>query len=98
MPTPTALERAQRFIDLHAGDELFVMANPTNTGIAAMLEQLGYVALGTSSAALARSLGRRDGENAVVIHEAVLARGGFHLEEAAVHEKRDRAVVAHVDM
>ena len=64
-------ERAQRFVDLHAGDELFVMANPTTTGIAQMLERLGYPALGTSSAALARSLGRRDGENALSRTEAI---------------------------
>lgn len=64
-------ERAQRFVDLHAGDELFVMANPTTTGIAQLLEHLGYQALGTSSAALARSLGRSDGENALSRVEAI---------------------------
>lgn len=66
-----ARERAQRFVDLHDGDDLFVMANPTNTGIARLLENLGYPALGTSSAALARSLGRRDGENALTRTEAI---------------------------
>lgn len=66
-----ALERAQRFVDLHAGDELFVMANPPNTGIAKMLEQLGYPALGSSSAALARALGRQDGVRAVSRDEAI---------------------------
>jgi 2-methylisocitrate lyase-like PEP mutase family enzyme len=73
MPSvPTdALERAQRFVDLHAGDELFVMANPTTTGIAQLFEQLGYQALGTSSAALARSLGRSDGERALSRAEAI---------------------------
>ena len=76
----SALERAQRFVDLHAGDELFVMANPTNTGIALMLEQLGYQALGTSSAALARSLGRQDGTNALTRDEAI----GHAKELAAV--------------
>lgn len=68
---PNALERAQRFVALHQGDELFVMANPTTTGVARMLETLGYAALGTSSAALARSLGRRDGENALSRDEAI---------------------------
>lgn len=66
-----ARDRAQRFVDLHAGDELFVMANPPNTGIAKMLEELGYPALGSSSAALARALGRNDGERAVSRDEAV---------------------------
>lgn len=68
---PTALERAQTFVDLHAGDDLFVMANPTTVGIAVLLERLGFPALGTSSAALARSLGRRDGERALTRDEAV---------------------------
>jgi len=67
----SATERAQRFVDLHAGDELFVMANPPNVGLAVMLEQMGYPALGTSSAALARFLGRNDGERAVSRSEAI---------------------------
>ena len=64
-------ERAQRFVELHAAGKLLVMANPTTIGSAQMLEQLGYPALGTSSAALARSLGRRDGENALTRDEAI---------------------------
>ena len=67
----SSYERAQRFVELHAGDELFVMANPTTIGVAKMLERLGYPALGTSSAALARSYGRRDGENALTRVEAI---------------------------
>ena len=66
-----ASERARRFVELHHGDDLFVMANPPNTGIATMLEQLGYPALGSSSAALARALGRQDGQRAVTRDEAV---------------------------
>lgn len=62
---------AQQFVDMHHGDEIFVMANPTNVGTARMLEGLGYRALGTSSAALARSLGRSDGCRAVSRNEAV---------------------------
>lgn len=69
--TEDAVGRAQRFVDLHHGDDLFVMANPTTTGNAQLLERLGYPALGTSSAALARSLGRRDGENALTRDEAI---------------------------
>lgn len=71
MATPSAVERAQRFVDLHAGNELFVMANPTTTGIAKLLEQLGFPAMGTSSAALARSLGRQDGQRAVSRYESI---------------------------
>ena len=67
----THRERAQRFVDLHAGPDLFVMANPNTVSNAVMLEGLGYLALGTSSAALARSFGRQDGENAVTRDEAI---------------------------
>jgi len=67
----TPAERAKHFVDLHHGDEIFVMANPTTVGNAMLLEQLGYQALGTSSAALARSLGRRDGTRALTRTEAI---------------------------
>jgi len=67
----TAAERAQRFVDLHQGDDLFVMANPTTIGNAVLLQELGYQALGTSSAALARSLGRQDGTRALTRNEAI---------------------------
>lgn len=48
------------------------MANPTNVGTAVTLEKLGYVALGTSSAALARSMGLVDG-SAMVTREQSIA-------------------------
>lgn len=71
MSHPSGADRARRFVELHQGDELFVMANPPNAGVAVLLESLGYQALGTSSAALARSLGREDGTNAVSRAEAI---------------------------
>lgn len=64
-------ERAERFVALHAQDELFVMANPPTIGIAVLLERAGFAAMGTSSAALARSFGREDGCRAVTRDEAV---------------------------
>lgn len=67
----SSAERAQRFVDLHHGDDLFVMANPTTIGVAVTLQELGYPALGTSSAALARSLGRQDGCRALTRQEAI---------------------------
>lgn len=74
----TAAERAERFVELHRQDELFVMANPTTIGIAALLEQAGFKALGTSSAALARSFGRNDGCRAVSRDEAVAHAAAMH--------------------
>ena len=73
-----ATERAERFVELHAQDELFVMANPTTIGIAVLLEQAGFKALGTSSAALARSFGREDGCRAVSRDEAVDHAAAMH--------------------
>lgn len=67
----SASERADRFVQMHLGSELFIMANPTNVGTAVMLEQLGYRALGTSSAALAFAFGRADGRREVTRDQAI---------------------------
>lgn len=69
--SPSAADRAQRFVEMHQRDGLFVMANPPNAGVAVWLEQAGYTAFGTSSAALARAMARRDGTRAVSRHEAI---------------------------
>lgn len=47
------------------------MANPTNVGTAVTLEKLGYPALGTSSAALARSMGFADGMAQITRDQAI---------------------------
>ncbi len=62
---------------MHHGDELLVMANPTNIGTAMILEQIGFRALGTSSAALARSLGRSDGLNQLSRSESIEHAAGI---------------------
>ena len=67
----SASERAERFVQMHAGDELFVMANPSNVGSALMLQELGYQAFGTSSAALAFNHGRADGRGEISRDEAI---------------------------
>jgi len=68
---PTDRERAEAFLALHEGPDLFVMANPTTVGTAVLLEELGYPALGTSSAALARSMGFVDGMAQVTRDQAI---------------------------
>ena len=60
--TPTPLEKATRFVQLHRGPAAFVMPNPWDAGSAQRLAALGFEALATSSAACAQALGRRDGE------------------------------------
>lgn len=53
----------QTFKALHQQRELFVLANAWNPGSAKLFEQSGFKAIGTSSSALAESLGYADGEN-----------------------------------
>ncbi len=50
----------QRFLDLHARDELFIMPNPWDVGSAKILASLGFAALATTSSGHAATLGRHD--------------------------------------
>ncbi|MFE0686846.1 isocitrate lyase/PEP mutase family protein [Streptomyces xiamenensis] len=63
--------RAVDFARLHQGETPFVMANAWDAGSARLLSQLGFPALGTTSAGLAFSLGRTDGVNLVRREEAL---------------------------
>ena len=58
----TQAEKARRFRDLHGGPESFVIPNPWDAGTAKILASLGFKALATTSAGLAYTLGRVDGE------------------------------------
>jgi 2-methylisocitrate lyase-like PEP mutase family enzyme len=74
--TATAYER---FRNLHERGEAFVMPNAWDAASAVLLKRAGFEALGSSSLALAFSLGRRDGRHAVsraeaIEHAALLAR------------------------
>src|SRR5881275_2438266 len=55
-------DRRARFRSLHAADEVFVMPNPWDVGSARLLASLGFEALATTSAGLAWTLGKQDGE------------------------------------
>jgi 2-methylisocitrate lyase-like PEP mutase family enzyme len=61
--------RAERFRDLHAAPEILVVPNPWDLGTARLLANAGFRALATTSAGLAFSLGRRDGDGAVTADE-----------------------------
>jgi 2-methylisocitrate lyase-like PEP mutase family enzyme len=61
----------RRLQALHRGRETFVIPNPWDAGTARILEALGFKALATTSAGLAFTLGRRDGEGAVSREEAL---------------------------
>jgi 2-methylisocitrate lyase-like PEP mutase family enzyme len=64
-------EKARKFRALHERPGAFVMPNPWDAGTARMLAALGFEALATTSAGLAFSLGRRDGEGLVTRDEAL---------------------------
>ncbi len=61
----TQSEKGHRFQALHARPGAFVIPNPWDAGTARILTSLGFEALTTTSAGLAFTLGRRDGEGAV---------------------------------
>ncbi|MFE1077856.1 oxaloacetate decarboxylase [Nocardiopsis alba] len=61
----TLRERGERFHALHGGPGAFVLANAWDAGSARLLAEAGFVALGTTSAGLAHSLGRADGAGLV---------------------------------
>jgi 2-methylisocitrate lyase-like PEP mutase family enzyme len=74
MLTPTnnlQLNRAEVFKALHERHGIFVMPNPWDAGSAKMLASLGFEALATTSAGLAFSLGKPDGERVVTREEAL---------------------------
>ncbi len=56
------LSKAQAFQALHKSEETFIIPNPWDAGSAVMLEELGFKALATTSAAFAKTLGRTDGQ------------------------------------
>ncbi|MBV8498318.1 MAG: isocitrate lyase/phosphoenolpyruvate mutase family protein [Candidatus Eremiobacteraeota bacterium] len=69
----------ERFRALHEGPAAFVMPNAWDGASAALLARAGFEALGSSSLALAFSLGRQDGRHAVsrdeaITHAALLGR------------------------
>src|SRR5262249_10863981 len=65
------LTKAEIFKSLHERPGLFVMPNPWDAGSAKMLAKLGFEALATTSAGLAFSLGKPDGQGAVNRNETL---------------------------
>src|ERR1700682_5651181 len=67
----TQVARGERFQFLHARPGVFVIPNPWDAGSARMLASLGFEALATTSAGLAFSLGKPDGQGAVTREETL---------------------------
>lgn len=65
----TQAQHYEQFLALHQQPEAFVMPNPWDGLSALIFKQAGFAALGTSSAAFAATLGRRDGRHAVSAEE-----------------------------
>ncbi len=63
--------RAEAFKGLHERHGIFIMPNPWDAGSAKMLASVGFEALATTSAGLAFSLGKPDGEQVVTREEAL---------------------------
>jgi 2-methylisocitrate lyase-like PEP mutase family enzyme len=61
----------ETFLELHRGEQAFIMPNAWDGGSAALLKRAGFLALGSTSAGIAFSLGRRDGRHAVSLQEAI---------------------------
>jgi 2-methylisocitrate lyase-like PEP mutase family enzyme len=57
------LSQYQKFNELHNQDEPLLLGNVWNAQSAKISEKLGFKSVGTSSAAIAHSLGYEDGEN-----------------------------------
>jgi 2-methylisocitrate lyase-like PEP mutase family enzyme len=68
---PSQADKAKKFHALHERAGAFVIPNPWDVGTARILAGLGFEALATTSAGLAFTLGRRDGECAVTRDEAL---------------------------
>jgi len=69
--TPSQSARAEAFKLLHHRPGIFVVPNPWDAGSAKMLATLGFEALATTSAGLAYSLGKPDGDGAVTREETL---------------------------
>jgi 2-methylisocitrate lyase-like PEP mutase family enzyme len=55
-------EKASRFLELHRGPRILTLANVWDVASARIVEQAGFKAIATSSAAVANSLGYPDGQ------------------------------------
>jgi len=63
MSDPTLAAKADRFLKLHHGPGILVLANVWDVASARIVEHAGFQAIATSSAAIANSLGYPDGQH-----------------------------------
>src|SRR6185312_2126125 len=104
----TQAEKADRLRRLHQGPEVLLFPNCWDAASARMLEEMGFPAVATSSAAIANSLGYADGERisraemlaavlrisqAVQVPVSADCEGGYGADAAGVAETA-RLVIA----
>src|SRR5690349_11232532 len=65
------VHKGRRFQTLHTRPGTFVIPNPWDAGTAKVLAGLGFEALTTTSAGLAFTLGKRDGDGSVTREETL---------------------------
>ncbi|MDO6429117.1 isocitrate lyase/phosphoenolpyruvate mutase family protein [Flavitalea sp. BT771] len=70
-PNSLQTDRAVALQKLHASSDIFVIPNPWDAGSAKILASLGFKALATTSAGLAFSIGKPDGEGVVNLKDAL---------------------------
>ncbi len=58
----TQVQKAARFREMHHGPRILVLPNAWDAGSARVFEDAGFGAIGTTSAGIAASMGRPDGE------------------------------------
>jgi 2-methylisocitrate lyase-like PEP mutase family enzyme len=63
MADASLVEKAERFLQLHKGPRILLLANVWDVASARIVEDAGFGAIATSSAAVANSLGYPDGEH-----------------------------------
>jgi 2-methylisocitrate lyase-like PEP mutase family enzyme len=90
----TQAAKAERFLELHRGEAPLLIANPWDTGSAKILASIGFQALATTSAGMAATMGRLDGNvtrdealaHARVIVDATDLPVSADLENCYAHE------------
>jgi len=70
-PDSSQLAKAEIFKNLHQRPGIFVVPNPWDAGSAKMLQSIGFEALATTSAGLAFSLAKSDGQGSVTLRETL---------------------------
>jgi 2-methylisocitrate lyase-like PEP mutase family enzyme len=105
----TAAQKAQRLLELHHAPDPIVLVNVWDAASACIVEQAGFPAVATSSAALANALGKPDGQQlsweemlaairriagAVQVPVSADVEAGFAADPAGLERATDEVIAA----